>query len=391
MLGAKQRIGGQHDADRHRHVFGCVVGGCRHRPTLSSLKPEARKRARGPESLLGRWSRTPRRVAISKPISPQNMKNLAFIRLLHRQGIEQSLLPEPLSFTSVLTFHDAVEMFLIVAAEHLGAFVKDRDPFIKRFFEGLHPSNFADGVELQGQYGIKRLNDLRNGFKHTAGFPGPNAVLEAKTDTARFFEENTPRVFGLVFDDIDLAEVVQHDQTRARLKAAAQLDSEGSRLEAMGTLAVAFEELMNDQVNDNEAPRGLSAYSFGQRIPRSGLRTDEVQATLYQPDHPSRRGTPARAAQTLAREYTHIRDVTKALQEGMRLMVLGVDFHQYQRFTRLTPDVSYTYANPEAPLFSTEPGYAPNQDEFDFCRQFVITVALRLTEINARAVPPSWK
>ncbi|MCX4597347.1 hypothetical protein OG819_49535 [Streptomyces sp. NBC_01549] len=27
---------------------------------------------------------------------------------------------------------------------------------------------------------------------------------------------------------------------------------------------------------------------------------------------------------------------------------------------------------------------------FDFCRQFVITVALRLTEISARAVPPSW-
>lgn len=48
------------------------------------------------------------------------MKNLAFIRLLHRQGIEQSLLPEPLSFTSVLTFHDAVELFLIVTAEHLG-------------------------------------------------------------------------------------------------------------------------------------------------------------------------------------------------------------------------------------------------------------------------------
>ncbi|MFF4055569.1 hypothetical protein ACFYZ8_05715 [Streptomyces sp. NPDC001668] len=120
------------------------------------------------------------------------MKNLAFIRLLHRQGIEQSLLPEPLSFTSVLTFHDAVEMFLIVTAEHLGAIVRDRDPFIKRFFEGLHPDTFPGGVELQGQYGIKRLNDLRNGFKHTAGSPGPVAITDAKADTVRFFEENTP-------------------------------------------------------------------------------------------------------------------------------------------------------------------------------------------------------
>ncbi|MFE7779266.1 hypothetical protein ACFU5O_36465 [Streptomyces sp. NPDC057445] len=74
----------------------------------------------------------------------------------------------------------------------------------------------------------------------------------------------------------------------------------------------------------------------------------------------------------------------------MRLMALGVDFHQYQRFTQLTPAVGY-YGNSVEPRFSAEPGYAPNQEEFVFCRQFVITVALRLTEINARAVPPSWR
>ncbi|MFI5662271.1 hypothetical protein [Streptomyces sp. NPDC051684] len=319
------------------------------------------------------------------------MKSLAFVRLLHRQGIEQSLLPEPLSFTSVLTFHDAVELFLIVAAEHLGAVVKDKDGFIKRFFEGLYPNNFPGGVELQGQYGIKRLTELRNGFKHTAGFPGPNAIADAKADTAHFFEENTPRVFALAFDDLDLAEVVQHGQTRAHLKRAAQLDSEGDRLEAMGTLAIAFEQLMTDQVNDAVAPRGLSAYSFGRQLPRHGLRADQVHATLYQPDHAGRRGAPPRAAETLAKEYTHTRDVTRALQEGMRLMVLGVDYHQYQRFTQLTPAVGYTYGNPDTPKFSVEPEYAPDQEEFEFCRQFVIMVALRLTEINARAVPPSWR
>jgi hypothetical protein len=291
----------------------------------------------------------------------------------------------------VLTFHDAVELFLIVTAEHLGAVVKDRDPFIKRFFEGLHPSNFPGGVELQGQYGIKRLTELRNGFKHTAGFPGPNAIMDAKADTAHFFEENTPRVFGLAFDDIDLAEVVEHDQMRTHLKRAAQLDSEGNRLEAMGTLVVAFEQLVSDQVNDADAPRGLSAYSFGERLPRHGLRADQVQSILHQPDHASRRGAPVRAAETLAREYTQARDATRALQEGMRLMVLGVDFHQYQRFTLLTPGVSFTYSNPDTPRFAVEPGYAPNREEFEFCRQFVITVALRITEINARAVPPSWR
>ena len=39
------------------------------------------------------------------------------------------------------------------------------------------------------------------------------------------------------------------------------------------------------------------------------------------------------------------------------------------------------------PHLAVEPGYAPNQEEFEFCRQFVITVVLRFTEISAQAVP----
>ncbi|MEU6444824.1 hypothetical protein [Streptomyces sp. NPDC047046] len=161
-------------------------------------------------------------------------------------------------------------------------------------------------------------------------------------------------------------------------------------MEAMGTLAVAFEDLMNAQLHGEDVPRRLSVYGFGERLPRHILRNGEVRAILREPDHATRRGVPVRGADRLADEYTQIRDVTTALQEGMRLMVLGVDFPQYQRFTQLTPFVDY-YANTPEPRFSAEAGYAPNQDEFDFCRQFVITVALRLTEINARAIPPSWK
>lgn len=136
------------------------------------------------------------------------------------------------------------------------------------------------------------------------------------------------------------------------------LTRRGSRLEAMGTLAISFEQLMSEQINDMGAPRGLSVYSFGGRMPSHALRADQVQAILHQPDHASRRGAPVRAAETLAREYTQTRDVTRALQEGMRLMALGVDFHQYQRFTQLTPGVGYTYGNPEDPRFSVEPALA---------------------------------
>jgi hypothetical protein len=39
---------------------------------------------------------------------------------LYQQGIEQARRPEPLSLASLLTFHDSVELFLVLAADHLG-------------------------------------------------------------------------------------------------------------------------------------------------------------------------------------------------------------------------------------------------------------------------------
>jgi hypothetical protein len=56
------------------------------------------------------------------------MNHLAFIRMLYQQGIEQARRPEPLSFASLLSFHDSVELFLVLAADHLGASLPRRDP-----------------------------------------------------------------------------------------------------------------------------------------------------------------------------------------------------------------------------------------------------------------------
>ena len=53
------------------------------------------------------------------PIDRQIVGRLAFIRFLYSEGVQQSRRPQPLASTAVLSFHDAVEMFLLLAAEHL--------------------------------------------------------------------------------------------------------------------------------------------------------------------------------------------------------------------------------------------------------------------------------
>lgn len=320
------------------------------------------------------------------------MQRLAFIRLLHQQGLEQSRLPDPLAASCILTFHDAVELYLILVSEHLGITVQDRGTnFVSRYFDGLHPDKVGpQGVDLAVRIGIKRLTTARNSFKHDAAHPAGKTIEQGRNDASQFFEDNTPRVFGIGFHEIDSTGLIPQQHTREHLKAADRSEAEGDRLTAMAKLADAVGQMLLDQVHDDEFAGRPTAYSFGNRMPRHTLRTDQVRRTLEQPDHAQRRGVPVRAAESLAQEIVTTRDVTRALQDGMRLIALGVDFHLYQRFVALTPVLAYNFGSAE-PTVHAEDGYAPNQEEFEFCRQFVVTLALRLAEINAHVVAPSWR
>lgn len=66
------------------------------------------------------------------------------------------------------------------------------------------------------------------------------------------------------------------------------------------------------------------------------------------------------------------------MQFAMRVMALGINYRQFARFKQLTPSIVYFMD-----LHSerhTPPGYAPTSADFEFCCQFVITVALRIAE-----------
>lgn len=52
-------------------------------------------------------------------LSPQEAKRLGLIRFMYLQGLEQAGRPHPLSSQALLSFHESVEMFLLLAAEHL--------------------------------------------------------------------------------------------------------------------------------------------------------------------------------------------------------------------------------------------------------------------------------
>ncbi|MFE9099812.1 hypothetical protein [Actinomadura geliboluensis] len=320
------------------------------------------------------------------PLSPAVMERLAFIRLLHQQGVDQSRQPEPLNFTCVLTFHDAIELFLLLASEHLNVTVPGKGQgFVEKHF---NPINTALGnTELSGRKGVGRITTQRNAFKHANLWPAPQAVEGFRADTASFFEENTPKVFGLAYDAIDLTDLVRQDSARALLKEARAKEASGDRIEAMALLAEAFEGIFDGQYWKPATERDPGMYRFGPEI-RRPMRADSIRHVL---EHSQERDKAIRTwnADDLAQQIAAVTAAAMSMQSAMRLLALGIDYHKYDKFQLLTPRVDYMFGGKRE--INCHPDYAPSAEDFAYCERFLITVALRLAEVEAHRVVPPWR
>ena len=176
------------------------------------------------------------------PLDAQTMKRLAFIRLLHQQGIDQTRLPEPLTFTAVLSFHDAAEHFLILAGGTPRC-VSPRSHPVHEVLRRAAPEKARWRCRPVRQGRLERLNRLRNNFKHAGTPPGSAGVEQARADVAAFFEDNTPRVFGIAYDGIDMADLIPQPEARQKTKEAAVASAAGNQIEGMALLVEAFDGL----------------------------------------------------------------------------------------------------------------------------------------------------
>ncbi|MEV6831226.1 hypothetical protein [Amycolatopsis sp. NPDC051102] len=77
---------------------------------------------------------------VPQPLDANVMRRLAFIRFLYDQSMDQVNQPEPLPATAILSFHDAVELFLRLSAEHLKQNLPSRVDFAEYKDRGTPPA-----------------------------------------------------------------------------------------------------------------------------------------------------------------------------------------------------------------------------------------------------------
>jgi hypothetical protein len=292
-------------------------------------------------------------------ITPDAVRRLAFAKYLYSTGEEQARRPPPMNAAALLLFHDAIELFLQIGSEHLDA---GKGQLALMDYFDLLSSKTVDPVSQKES--VRRLSRARAALKHNGILPSTQDLHSFRETTARFFEENTLRIFGVEFGAVSLIDFVASKGARAQLQKAAVSKSDGKMEDGLAAIAIAFDALLHEY----EKPKskwGVSPFSFG-------------------PDF----GFPAMAftgkpADPVTFKYVELlAQAVGALQVVCKLLSLGIDYRRYSRFRLHMPSVmrmmdeSYTVTFPY-PLTTIT-----NGEDFDFCFNFVIETALALSEFD---------
>ncbi len=294
------------------------------------------------------------------------VKRLAFIRFLYQDGVSHSHSPAPLSCASILAWHDAVELFLQLASEHLNtgsgqlSFMDYWDVLNKR----LDPS------ELSQKESMRRLNKARIALKHHGTFPSDLDVEAFRAAATAFFHDNTPVVFGVEMEDVSLIEFVNPESARNKLVKAQVSIGGGDTLGALDEIAVAYTEMISDYEDRKRDQSLRSPFYFGRDL------------SFLSSFHMGLSGTLSSPERKLAEFVDRVKESLEAMQDAMKVLALGMDYRKYSKFKRLTPHVTHTYGGGLQLYRRYKEEDKPSTEEARFCLSFVIDSALTLAEYD---------
>jgi hypothetical protein len=297
------------------------------------------------------------------------MERLVFIKSLHQEGVEQSQRPMPMASMSVLTFHDAVELFLYLSAEEVDAHTSDK---LMDYWNDIKQKS---GIELFGKAGINRLRQARAGLKHYGNRPDEREIESFRSTVQTFFEENTPKIFDVKYRSVSLAHLIKFEDAKEHILKADEMKSKDKLAEAMGELKLAHEKLMSEY--DERALFELE-YSILPRFKGTGKPPGELE------DRYSASG---------------LDDINRGLEEISDALIYitnGIDYERYSRFNYLTPrlrhnqDSENRFDKYRPSLESYEISDIP-EASYEYCMNFVIELALSLQnpDFDLDSKPPS--
>jgi len=295
------------------------------------------------------------------------IKRLAFIKYLYKLAVDQSRGPEPLCSASILFFHDAIELFLQLASEHVE--VGKQQPSFMEYWSLI--SQKLPNQELTQKESMRRLNRARVALKHHGNLPSKLDIEAFRAITTNFFEENTPIVFDIDFSDVTLVELIQCEGVKNILKEAEELLKENKIEESLDKVALAFAQLIDDYEGRKIGRYGKSLFFFGESM------------TFLSSSHMGINRVTGPEFERLAEFIDKVSKSIESLQQAVKILSLGIDYSRYVKFRLLTPHISRNMKGDYIILRGRENSKVKSTiEDVQFCIDFVIESAVTLQEFD---------
>ncbi|MEK7882968.1 hypothetical protein [Methyloversatilis sp. NSM2] len=295
---------------------------------------------------------------------PSIIRRLAFIKYLYSIGTEQSKSQDLYSAASILTFHDAVELFLQLSSEYLDA--GESKEFLG--YWAIISNKLPEGVELPQRESMRRLNKARIALKHHGNLPSSHDIDAFRYITENFFIESAKVVFSLSFDEISLVEFIRPDSARKKIYEAEVAAKENNNERALELISVAFEEVIDDYESRKKGWRVRSPFFFGRdlRFPGSlsmGLRGSETRK--------------------MAEFVDRVKESLESMQTAIKMLALGIDYRRYSKFSFHVPAARKMMSGQYSVQRVVHPNHPlPTYEDVRYCIDFVVETAIRLRDFD---------
>ncbi|MFI6782643.1 hypothetical protein [Micromonospora sp. NPDC050276] len=304
-------------------------------------------------------------------------RQLGYARLLYDQAVTQSFAAPPLNFSSVLTFHDAMEFFYVLAVAQCGG--HQSIDLNKPFVSNVKALRAVDGRAMSHPDAVDRVGRHRNAFKHSGAIPGPDAIAQTRRDATAFLEANCPRYFGMPFAEISMIQIVPQEQIRARLLAARKAAGEADIPAAMAELAIGFDTLITDWGKGKRLPSATTGSKSFDLSPLGTRRRRQFDRTSVR-DSDTDRAINAVKREVL-RTFEEVDAELDGMRHALRLQVAGIDTARYVRFAMIAPQVDMQFGG-ERYVIHMEGQYHYTPENYAFCESFVTDSALHLSRVE---------
>ena len=241
-------------------------------------------------------------------------RRLTLIKYLYSQGVEQSKKAEAIAGFSLMQFHDAVEMFLLLVAENLGKQEFQKWSFMRYWQE---VPTLTMGAQMNS------MKNRRVSLKHHGAFPSHDDVDECRINVGAFLAENTKIQFDVEFSDISLIDLVFYEKTREYLKEAQGKLKNGDYYQCLLFARQAFIALIKEFENTKENWFN-SIFNIGQE-PRQTYK--KVIKAIDKKEY-----------ERNIVWFDDINKIVKELRTAVKLTAIGVDYKRYALFNAVAPN-----------------------------------------------------